>query len=198
MNKCSAFIKKVRNLIKENKGFTLTELLVAVLIMLLATGALTGAMSLAVRHLFSSVQSSEAALLCSALQEFVEDELSFSAVKVETGGIVISKGTHNMGSDIKFYCNTADGSYVEIGEDTVDTYGKLVVTGDNYTGQYFKLAGDGSYDMADSRGFSLNAGMSLKWDSSNNWYQVEIKVVNRSDGKLLSNAKFTVKPLIIK
>ncbi|MCR5469133.1 MAG: hypothetical protein K6F37_09245 [Lachnospiraceae bacterium] len=198
MNKSGVLLKKIKSKLVETRGFTFAELLVAVLIMLLATGTLTAAMSLAIRHFYKSTQKSEAQILCGSLAEFVEDELSFSTVKITGSDISISKGTHNMGSDISFYVNTTGDTYTAVDATTVGTYGKLTISGDNFTGQYFKLTTDGAYDVGDNKGYSLAAGMSLAWDNTNKWFNVEIRVVDKSESDILSNVQFTVKPLIVK
>ena len=59
---------------------------------------------------------------------------------------------------------------------------------------YFLVASDGLYDVGAQKGYSLLAGMSLKWDGSK--YVVEICVVDKDDKTVLSDEKFTVKPAV--
>ncbi len=193
----------MKSILRGKKGFTFTELLVATLIMLLATGVLTSTLALAIRHFFLSTQRTEAQFLLGSLAEFVEDELSFS---VDTDGrtdLAWSKGTHNMGSGISFYVLGADGACTKIDGSTGAQYGVLVINGDNYKDdggnkKYFKLVPDGSYEVAQLHGYSLEAGMKLEWDDTNHWYIVELKVVDKKDPskKVLAEADFTVKPAI--
>ena len=196
MNKFGSLKNRIHKICRSRDGFSLTELLIAVLIMALATAALTSALILAFRHFYKSAQRTEAQFLCASIAEFVEDELLFSKVDVSGGDLKWSKGTHNMGSNIKFYVNTEDGGYEEIDGSTLNTYGKIVITGDNFSGDYYKIASDGSYDVETGRGYSLLAGMSLDWDDSNGWFSVEIVVVDKNDKTVLSDDSFTVKPAV--
>ena len=206
--------KKIKEILRRKKGFTLTELLVATLIMVLATGALTSAMILAIRHFYQSTQETEAQFLCASLAEFVEDELSFSTFDPTDGDLTWSKGTHNMGNQIRFSIQTEGASGpVPVSESTIGTYGKIVISGDNYRDengvqQFFHLVSDGSYEVGESKGYSLLAGMSMKWFADDNgtldknddkkWFEVEIRVVDKNDpGKVLSTVDFTVKPAIV-
>lgn len=194
-NKCR-LINRIRKAFRDDHGFSFTEMLVATLIMVLATGALTSALTLAYRHFYRSTQRTEAQFLCASLAEFVEDELAFSRV-TDTTDLKWSKGTHNMGRNIEFYVTPDDSTYTKINEGTLETYGKLVITGDNYKDNYFKLATDSAYDVEKGKGYSLRAGMSLKWDDDKQWYEVEIRVVDKKDtSKVLSDEIFTVKPAI--
>ncbi len=197
MNDLCVLKKRIRKICSSEGGFSLTELLIATLIMVLATAALTSALLLAYRHFYKSAQRTEAQFLCASLAEFVEDELTFSKVTVSGGDLSWSKGTHNMGSNIKFYVNTEGGGYVEIDGSTLNEYGKIVITGDNYSGNYYKIASDGAYDVESGRGYSLLAGMSLTWDDTNGWFIVEIEVVDKDDKTVLSDDRFTVKPAVV-
>ncbi len=181
---------------RESGGFSLTELLVATLIMLLATASLISALTLAYRHFYESAQRTQAQFLCASLAEFVEDELMFSKVSTATGDLRWSKGTHNMGSNIRFYVNKEDGSYTEIDGSTLNDYGKIVITGDNFSGDYFKIVSDGAYDVETKNSYSLLAGMSLNWDETNQWFNVEIVVVDKDDKTRLSDDSFTVRPAV--
>lgn len=200
MNKLCV-IKRIQKILRGKGGFSFTELLVATLIMVLATGALTSALALGFRHFYLATQRTEAQFLCAALAEFVEDELSFSTVDFTGSDLTWSKGTHNMGSKISFYVQDADGSNREkITADTISHYGRIVITGENYKNddssyKYFKIVSDGAYEVESIKNYSLLAGMSLKWDPDKKWYAVKIVVVNK-DNEVLSDTEFTVKPAI--
>ena len=179
--------------LKDKTGFTMVELLVAMLIMLLATGALTMTINLAIKHFYKSVQESEAQVLCATLTEFVEDELSFATVMTSSPDSW-SGGTHNMGNGIAFYTETAS-SYARVGDSTGETYGQLVISGDNYAGNFFKAANSASYEVGNVRHYDLAESMSLKW--TGNHYEVVIKIVDKDDHSVLSKAEFTVKPVVV-
>ena len=186
--------KRLNSKIKENAGFSLTEMLVAMLIMLLATGALTMTINLAIKHFYKSTQESEAQVLCATLSEFVEDELTFANVS-EPYSYSWSGGTHNMGNGISFFIKDAT-SYTKIKDDTDSNYGQLVITGNNYAGNYFNAANSASYEVGKSRSYDLAASMSLVWE--NGKYKVNIRVVDKdNNSEVLSRAEFTVKPIVV-
>ena len=66
-------------------GFSLTELLLCTLIMMLTTSVLVTTMSLAANHYDSVVADSEAAMLCRTLSLSIRDKLSY-VVKIEDEG----------------------------------------------------------------------------------------------------------------
>ena len=201
MSKHRQLWKRIKKILRGKRGFTFTELLVATLIMLLATGVLTSTMVLAIRHFYQSTQRTEAQFLCGSLAEFIEDELSFSVVTDSGADSAWSKGTHNMGSNIGFYVQGEDGGYTKINDGTIGQYGKLLISGDNYKDdggnpRYFKVVTDGTYEVEPLHGYSLEAGMSLRWDSANKRFAVKIRVVDKKDKSTLAEAEFTVKPAI--
>ena len=196
MNRVIRIKNKIQGILRNREGFTLTELLIAVLIMTLATAALTSVIILAFRHFYKTIQRTEAQFLCASIAEFVEDELAFSNVSIsDSGDVTWSNGTHNMGSNISFYVKPDGGSYTKVGESSIGTYGRIAISGDNFKDNYFLVASDGLYDVGAQNGYSLLAGMSLKWDGSK--YVVEICVVDKDDKSVLSDEKFTVKPAVI-
>ena len=204
MNKLHHLINRIRTILRDKRGFSLTELLVATLIMVLATGALTSALTLAYRHFFLATQRTEAQLLCASIAEFVEDELAFSTIAEGTpaDAPTWSNGSHNMRSGIKFLVQNEDGTYLPISDTTDTTYGVLVITGDNYknaddTTKYFMIANEKADEVGAGKGYSLRAGMSLKWDSLKKWYVVKINVVNKNDNNILSDTEFTVRPAAV-
>ena len=200
MRKLREIGRKIKRKRIGNKGFSLTELLVAMLIMLLATGALVGTIGLAVKHFFKSAQESEAQLLCATLSEFVEDELTYSkSVASGDGGVVTwSKGTHGLGSNIYFEISTDAGNF-KGDESTSATYGQIVITSKSYQKEYgddkvFNLASPGVYEVGKSRNYDLQAAMSLSWDDGK--YEVEIIVADKSK-EALASSSFTVKPVLV-
>ena len=65
------------NKLRDRRGFTLTELLCAVLIVLLVSALLTVGVRFAGRTYNSSMQLSEAQELCSSLTSVISDKLRF-------------------------------------------------------------------------------------------------------------------------
>ena len=66
---------KIRNKLN-NKGFSLTELLASILIMMLATGVLTSTITLASNHYEEQTLKSKADILCNSLSYVIRDRLS--------------------------------------------------------------------------------------------------------------------------
>ena len=198
MNRIRRVKERVFKIFKKKGGFTFTELLVSMLIMLLATGAIIGAINLAIRHFYEQTQESEAQLLCASLAEFVEDELSYATVTdTGDGGFTWSKGTHNMGSAIHFYVldEDDDGNVTgtQIDGTTLGKYGEIAIKG-NADDDYFRLVSSGSYNVESRRGYSLAAGMSVKLSEKK--IIVNIQVVDKDDKDILSSIELTVNPVI--
>ena len=88
----SSLRKKNRIRDKNNRmkssGFSIAEMLLAVLILLLATGLSAQVFSLASASFFASTNKSEAQMICSTLSDFVRSELTCaSEIKLSGEGI---------------------------------------------------------------------------------------------------------------
>lgn len=76
------------NKLRDRRGFTLTELLCAVLIVLLVSALLTVGVRFAGRTYNSSMQLSEAQELCSTLTSVISDKLRFcGTVTLQVGTV---------------------------------------------------------------------------------------------------------------
>lgn len=89
-------MSKLRKLIKkkliDKHGMSLTELLSAVLILSLVSGAMAGAVSLAANQYDKSMRNSEASVLYSTLANILENELAYTTdIRVES--LTDGKGT---------------------------------------------------------------------------------------------------------
>ena len=97
------------NKLRDRRGFTLTELLCAVLIVLLVSALLTVGVRFAGRTYNSSMQLSEAQELCSTLTSVISDKLRFcGTVTQDENGMVD---------------NTMDGAEYSGEEDTTNVIG---------------------------------------------------------------------------
>lgn len=92
--KMKALRKSISKKLREksnSRGFTLGELLVTILILLLVTGGMVTTVSLAAGQFSTSVRESEAQILGSTLKNIISDELCFtSEVHIDGDGNVIS------------------------------------------------------------------------------------------------------------
>lgn len=78
------------------KGFTLSEMLIAVLILSLVTAGVTMTVSLALRHYDRSMRDSESWTLLSSLKSVVESELAYTTeIHVDEEGNLISFQSQN-------------------------------------------------------------------------------------------------------
>lgn len=75
----------IRKKLRELRGFTMTELMAATLIMLLVSGAMAGGVTFAVRQYHNSMILSESKLLCSTLSSVVQGELCTTQTVVLSG-----------------------------------------------------------------------------------------------------------------
>ena len=134
---------KIKEKLKYKKGFTMTELLVSTIIMMLATGLITSTLDLAIRQFHKSTTNSNAQLLCSTLANYVTSELAYATVHVssdEDGADVTTfdSDVHNMGIGASF-TTSQDGAV-----------GRLVETSPSYSLKnedvpYYDIAGPVAY-----------------------------------------------------
>lgn len=210
--------EKIRQKLNHRFGFSLTELLLATLIMLLATGLLTQTMDLALKQFKVSTRESEAQLLLADLSTFVQDELTYAKPDVE---IIAEKavwkgtwsgGTHNMGSEIAFYteedANADSANRTAVSSGTGEKYGKIMISGSEYKDEegkykYYNPVGDGSYTVDSVSGtgaasnYNLKAGMALDYNKDDDgMFDVDIKVMPFGEGEnALAEHKFKVRPI---
>ncbi len=202
--------EKIRKKIKSNGGFSMLELLVATLIMLLATSLLAQTMALGLQQFRTITKRSKADTLCSTLSIYVENELAYAKVKVKDGQVTFTSDVHNMGPDAAFYilesAEDEDGTVVTSGESPV---GIIVETSDYYKNYvkekniglqpaaqrrpYYSIVGEGSYKIGDRSSEMLAASMSLKNTSDS--IEVTISVYDTDGETVLSSNHFRVIPL---
>lgn len=84
--------------LKSKGGFTLTELLCVLIIVVLISASMVMGVQLATRSFAKSVSYSEAQVLCSTLTSYVSDELRYSGV-VRTDTDPIGFFSQNFGED---------------------------------------------------------------------------------------------------
>ncbi len=78
-------LKKLTQKLKNSKGFTVGEVLVCVLILLLASGLLVGGVVLASNHFERSFRNSHAQVLSSTLMAAIEGELRYTSEVTVSG-----------------------------------------------------------------------------------------------------------------
>ena len=152
--------------IKSKKGFTLVEMLCAVIVLLLITSLMAVGVQLAVRSLRTLVMDSESQVLCSTIRASVSDELRYSGTTTVSGGN-ISFFSQNYGEGVEY--STNEDGQILLG-------GNKILSSKSYT-----------YDM--------RASVTLKsYDSTSKIFSVSVKVTD-SDGNLLASSDFQVQRL---
>lgn len=133
-----ALIRRARRKLRSHRGFTLAEMLVVVLLVLLVSGIVASTVQLAAKHFRARTQEADAQLLCSALSLFVQNELTYAGeIKTGENNELVSFTDHvqGFGTDCSFV--SADGNGGEAPE------GRLAIKYNG--GDYFEAASAGSY-----------------------------------------------------
>lgn len=196
--------------LKQNNGFTISELLIATLIVLLTSGMLITCIQLGMRQFYKQSQKSEAHMLCTMLSTAVQDELSYAS-NVEMVDVDESSGKHltftkkGVTEKVGFYIATETSSdtdestfeYVPVTNDSAsarDNLGKIYlasVDASNTITNYYGLVSTGAYNIENSTFGSLQAGMVVK--ETTGGYEVKIEVFNGTDiSKALATKNFYV------
>ena len=71
-------MKRLKQKLKSGRGMSLTEMLCAVLVLVLVSGGMATAVSLAARQYQQSMRESEAQILCSTLETILRNELAYT------------------------------------------------------------------------------------------------------------------------
>ena len=198
-------MKAICKKLKQNKGFTISELLIATLILVLVSGMLTTCILLGMQQLDKETQESEAQMLCTMLSTAVQDELSYasSAEFTDTAtGKFLSFEKSGKTEKVGYYIQmpTEDGTDVTYNaitdnETNAKNYlGKIYRASKNESGTVTNpesLVSDGAYNVKNATYGNLQVGMQLKGTSGG--YEVIIEVYDGQDTpKLLASKDFYV------
>ncbi|SHN54439.1 hypothetical protein SAMN02745247_01240 [Butyrivibrio hungatei DSM 14810] len=195
-------MKKIRDLLKDKKGFSFAELLLATGIMVFATSILTVTISLALSQYYRGQQSSSAISLCAILSTYVEAELSYATITLDSlgsvrsganGEFLFSSEAHNFGPGSFFVITDENGNVVEkvkLGN-LSKKVGRISESSVLYNKNYYDIAGSGAYKKTSDK-HSIYAGMSI--DYVRDAFSVHIWIQD-DDGKKLTENYFIVVPL---
>ena len=114
--------------LKDNKGLTLTELLCAIIVMLLVTAVMVVGIRLGTQAYVKSVSMSEAQQLCSTLTTLVNDELRYTSTVYFKGndvGIFSKNQGGSAGTDGLYFDQDSDGQVV-LRDGADDTENKIL------------------------------------------------------------------------
>lgn len=162
-----------------NKGFTLSEVLVATILMLLVSLGLTTGIALSNKQFVNSIQQSEAQELYSTLSSLISNELRFTTQINLNNGDVLSFYSFTYALEDR---ETSLVSLDEKGNET-ETYGYLAL-GSNK--KYNKLIGDASYPN------NLGANGTIKYKDG--YFVINLKI-GTIEGKEIISKTFNVIPL---
>lgn len=159
--------------LRNNRGVTLMELVVTILIMLLSTATVTVGMSLAIRTYRECVEASEAQILCSSLTTAISDKLRYcGTVKIDRNGKLQQIFIQSLGK-----VDDGDGEALRI-ED-----GKVML-GSN------KLIGSGVYP----RGLKVST-LEFEYNETSRIFTITLKISDSSGHVLAENNEFQVKKI---
>lgn len=197
-------LKKAYRLLTGRKGFSLAELLLAVLILTLSTSILTATVALALSRYHKSTQLSAAQELCAALSSYVETELSHAKVTVEEDGkikhdedgkFVFNSDAHNFGPGAHFVIVDKSGIDHNVSETTLENnsgiYGRVCEQSILYHSPPYNIAGEGAY-RGKNGSYEILAGMSIKFKDGA--FKAHIQIVD-GDGNILSENYILAVPI---
>ena len=210
--KFSYLKRQISKKISNRSGFSLSEVLLATLIMLFATTIITQTMSLALGQFRKTTQFSNAQLLCSAISAYVEGELSYATVTKEGSGIrsidgatVFSSEVHNFGPDAYFTILDDDGNKIGVVNGSSNATGIIAETstvfekqnnGNSDNENFYKIVNTKAYIAKENDPLGLKAGMTINLEGET--LLVHIWVQDRKDSNILAENNLRIVPLEIK
>ncbi len=164
--------------LKNRKGFTLTEMLAAVIILLLATEITARGIGLAQEHYADSVNRSEAQMIVSTLADFVRSEIT-TAGEIKLSGTSLESfldESGRLGGRCELFLDSSDGKL-------------LMRQKDDNEAKYYPVKGsEGSY----ADGLKISKFECI-WNETAEAFDVEIIIEDKNSKEMAKN-KFTVVP----
>ena len=184
MKKNSKLLKKL----KDQKGFSLAELLACTMIMLLATSVLSGTISLATRNYDKQMRISKADILCESLSFTLREKLSY-VYRYDSS----KDQFYSTGSDLGYYPFEID--LVNVSGDNMKAHDELVLKYFKSDSAYdtFHLVNSASYIGGD---YSADYEIVRSISSTSNQFEMRIKIKDTNSGDVLSETDFVVDPFI--
>ena len=176
--------------LKDNKGLTLTELLCAIIVMLLVTGVMVVGIRLGTQAYVKSVSMSEAQQLCSTITTIVNDELRYTSTVYFKGsdvGIFSKNQGGSAGTDGLYFDQDLDGQVVL--RDGADNTENKILTKKSYP---YNLKAKVELNFKSSSSDSVTTGSFV---TSDDGVFTATVTVYRTEGIDLATTTFQVRPL---
>ena len=171
-------MKRVFSAKRSRKGFTLVELLVTIVVMLLVTEIISLCIQLSTKYYTQSVRNSESQTICGALAAAVQEELQYATkVQPQIGSSVDGEGFY---PDYTYYSRARQhGS------------GCVLVCSD---GKLYVRKGTSDYALVGSETYTygMKADMTCRWNQDG-FFSVSLRVMDGD--KELAAQTFKVYPL---
>lgn len=177
------------NKLRNSNGMTLSEVLVATIIMLLVSMGLVTGVALSNKQFVSSIKSSEAEELYSTLSSLISNELRYTTN-------IITNGTSQEGYKVvgftssTFSPSSGDSYIVLLDKDgrklSIDTYGQIALGNDE---TFNRLLGAAAYT------YNLGAKITIYYNSSTNTFKVNLEIGTINGDSVITNRPFTVRAL---
>lgn len=188
---------EINKIIEKKNGFSLSETLVALIIVLLITSAVAGGVNFASRQYKKSMLISESKVLCSSLRHIIKTELeNTGTIKL---GEQISGDQYKLDS---FFSRTyaIKESLCRFYSIDIDDYDNKSVSEDGYgqillgTVKNGKVIGNLLMSSASYTSFDLQAKADVSYSKTDSVFHVDLSVCS-SAGEELSTSTFDVVPL---
>ena len=155
--------------LRQTAGFTLTELLCTIVVLVLVSACVALGVSMGQRVYAKSVSYSEAQVLCSTLKTTMSDELRYSGTMQVEDGVV------------GFFSQKYGGEDAYAGF-TTDEKGQVLLGG-------HKLLPSKAYP------YGIRAAVEVSYDEPTQMFDVTITIKNRTQQDVLAKTEFQVKKL---
>lgn len=206
MNK---LLKRLKTKLSKSKGFTLTELLFSIIILMLSTSLIIQCFNLGIANVIRETRASEAQLLCSALTASIQNELTYAKdIKLSTDKTKLDtyfSSSRRMGANSEII---VDNGEIKIRlKDSSDEKDKYpIVASSNYKAKNRAgVGGNSDEDKYFLKAYLYNNGIQwdgevfhvILWvdDASNNWSTTDDTAPAAAKEKALAYSEFSVKPL---
>ena len=167
-----SWVERFRRRRRCSRGFTMMELLCALIVCLLVCGVITTALQLSSKFLLESSRDSEAQILCATLASAVKDELRYAEeVVTDASGRLSSFFSQRYGRGFRIQSDAA---------------GHLVLQGPGgLAEETYPLVGDSAYVL------DLSADFEAEYAAAEGLFHVTLRVLS-PDGEVLARQEFAV------